>query len=112
MGFSNKACTESINKPMLSVQSSNTLRRAGIDYIEKLIDIADEGAFASFWNMGTKSHNEIQTKILVFGCERLTEKEKMKFFENWLRIIDNESKIRDKSLVDEKYGLVKNERSQ
>lgn len=82
MGFSNKACTESINKPMLSVQSSNTLRRAGIDYIEKLIDIADEGAFASFWNMGTKSHNEIQTKILVFGCERLTEKEKMKFFEN------------------------------
>jgi DNA-directed RNA polymerase alpha subunit len=31
-------------------------------------------------NLGKKTFNEIQTKILVFGYERLTEKEKQQFF--------------------------------
>lgn len=86
IGFSKKACEESIDELMLSVRSSNALKRAGIDSIEKLIDTIDAGTLNSLRNLGTKSRNEIQTKILVFGYDGLTEKEKAKFFE---KLIEN-----------------------
>lgn len=86
IGFSKKACEESIDELMLSVRSSNALKRAGIDSIEKLIDTIDAGALNSLRNLGTKSRNEIQTKILVFGYDGLTEKEKAEFFE---KLVEN-----------------------
>ena len=66
---------------MLSVRSSNALKRAGILTIGEVIDTIDAGALNSLRNLGTKSRNEIQTKILVFGFEDLTKKEKTEFFE-------------------------------
>ena len=86
IGFSKKVCEESIDELMLSVRSSNALKRAGIDSIEKLIDTIDAGELQSLRNLGTKSRNEVQTKILVFGYEKLTEKEKAEFFE---KLIEN-----------------------
>ena len=79
--FSKKVCEESIDELMLSVRSSNALKRAGILTIGEVIDTIDAGALNSLRNLGTKSRNEIQTKILVFGYDDLTEKEKAEFFE-------------------------------
>ena len=81
LGFSKKVCEESIDELMLSVRSSNALKRAGILTIGEVIDTIDAGALNSLRNLGTKSRNEIQTKILVFGFEDLTKKEKTEFFE-------------------------------
>ena len=81
LGFSKKVCEESIDELMLSVRSSNALKRAGILTIGEVIDTIDAGALNSLRNLGTKSRNEIQTKILVFGYDDLTEKEKAEFFE-------------------------------
>ena len=80
IGFSNNACNASIDDLVLSVRSYNTLRRANITTIGDLIERLNEGGLKTVRNLGTKSFSEIQTKMLVFGFERLSEKEKSEFF--------------------------------
>lgn len=50
--------------------------------IEKL----NEGDLKSIRNLGAKSYSEIQTKMLVYGFDRLSEKEKYEFF---CRLVEN-----------------------
>ena len=48
--------------------------------IEDIVDALSNETLIHIRNLGKKTFNEIQTKILVFGYERLTEKEKLQFF--------------------------------
>ena len=80
VGFSNGSCDCSIEELALSVRSYNALRRANITTLGDLIKRLNEGGLKNIRNLGVKSFSEIQTKILMFGFERLSEKEKSEFF--------------------------------
>ena len=80
VGFSKSACDSSIEELALSVRSYNALRRANVITLGDLIERLNEGGLKTVRNLGTKSFSEIQTKMLVFGFERLSEKEKSEFF--------------------------------
>ena len=80
VGFSKSACDSSIEELALSVRSYNALRRANVTTLGDLIERLNEGGIKSIRNLGAKSFSEIQTKMLVFGFERLSEKEKSEFF--------------------------------
>ncbi len=80
VGFSKSACDSSIEELALSVRSYNALRRANVTTLGDLIERLNEGGLKSIRNLGAKSFSEIQTKMLVFGFERLSEKEKSEFF--------------------------------
>lgn len=80
VGFSKSACDSSIEELALSVRSYNALRRANVITLGDLIERLNEGGLKTVRNLGTKSFSEIQTKMLVFGFERLSEKEKIEFF--------------------------------
>ena len=74
--FSVTACDAGIEQLELSVRSYNALRRAGIETVSQLVVGFNEGRIKSVRNLGAKSFREIQTRILVYGFELLTEKEK------------------------------------
>ena len=80
IGYSIRDCNASIEDLALSVRSYNALRRANIITIGDLIERLNEGGLKTVRNLGTKSFSEIQTKIMVYGFEQLSEKEKLEFF--------------------------------
>lgn len=80
IGFSKSACSANIDELALSVRSYNALRRANVSTLGDLIEKLNEGNLKSIRNLGTKSFSEIQTKMLVFGFDQLSEKEKIEFF--------------------------------
>ena len=82
VGFYKSACDASIEELVLSVRSYNALRRANVSTLGDLIERLNEGGLKSIRNLGAKSYSEIQTKMLVYGFERLSEKEKTEFFYN------------------------------
>ena len=77
--FSVTACDAGIEQLELSVRSYNALRRAGIETVSQLVVGLNEGRIKSVRNLGAKSFREIQTRILVYGFEQMTEKEKRHF---------------------------------
>ena len=86
VGFSKSACDASIEELALSVRSYNALRRANVTTLGDLFERLNEGGLKSIRNLGAKSFSEIQTKMLVYGFERLSEREKSEFFYN---LVDN-----------------------
>lgn len=80
IGFSKSTYDTTIDDLVLSVRSHNALRRANIATIGDLVERLNEGGLKSIRNLGVKSFSEIQTKILVYGFEQLSEKEKHTFF--------------------------------
>lgn len=82
--FSNASLSLDIDELVLSVRSSNALKRAGIITIGNLLEFISCENLKSLRNLGVKSRKEIQTKLLIFGYDRLTEKEKISFFCNLL----------------------------
>lgn len=80
IAFTKKACETNIDDIEFSVRANNALKRAGYFVIEDVVDALANETLIHIRNLGKKTFNEIQTKILVFGYERLTEKEKQQFF--------------------------------
>ena len=78
--FAGSACEASIDELALSVRSHNALGRANVATLGELIERLNEGGLKSIRNLGVKSFSEIQTKMLVYGFERLSEREKYAFF--------------------------------
>ena len=78
--FSQKACDTSIDELDFSVRASNAMKRASIFTIGQAIDLIVDDGLLQIRNLGKKTQNEIKTRILVFGYERLTEVEKKRFF--------------------------------
>ncbi len=80
VAFTKKACDTSIDDIEFSVRATNALKRAGYFTIGDVVEALSNETLIHIRNLGKKTFNEIQTKILVFGYERLSEKEKQKFF--------------------------------
>ena len=83
--FSQKACDTSIDELNFSVRASNAMKRASIFTIGQAVDLIADDGLLRIRNLGKKTQNEIQTRVLVFGYERLTEKEKKVFIYNTIR---------------------------
>ena len=80
IGFSEGDSASGIDALGLSVRSYNALCRAGIMTLGELIARLNEGTLKGIRNLGAKSYNEIQTKMMVYGFDRLSEREKNNFF--------------------------------
>ena len=80
IGFTKNACNASIDELALSVRSYNALRRANVTTLGDLIERLNEGVLKNIRNLGAKSFSEIQTKMLVYGFDHLSDKEKSEFF--------------------------------
>lgn len=82
LGFCGADIRGDIDNLNLSVRSYNALKRAQISTIEDLIDRLNNGDIRAIRNLGAKSFREIQTKLLVYGFEKLSEREKQTFYAN------------------------------
>lgn len=82
IGFTSKACNSGIEELALSVRSYNALRRANVSTLGDLIGRLNQGGLKSIRNLGVKSYREIQTKMLVYGFDLLSEKEQIRFFDD------------------------------
>ena len=80
IAFSQRACDTSIDELDFSVRASNALKRASVFTIGEVIDLIATEDLTRIRNLGRKTVNEIKTRILMFGYDRLTEYEKKSFF--------------------------------
>ena len=78
--FSRKACEMSMDDIDFSPRANNSLKRAGVFTIGKIIDLIADDGLLQIRNLGKKTQNEIKTRVSAFGYERLTENEKKHFF--------------------------------
>ena len=62
------------------------MKRSGIFTIGDIIDSLQDERLLKVRNLGHKTYCEIQTKILVYGYERLNEREKLAFFRDVVRL--------------------------
>jgi DNA-directed RNA polymerase alpha subunit len=56
------------------------MKRVGVFTIGEVINLIASDGLLRIRNLGKKTQNEIKTRILVFGYERLTENERKRFF--------------------------------
>lgn len=56
------------------------MKRVGVFTIGEVIDLIANDGLLRIRNLGKKTQNEIKTRILAFGYEKLTESEKKRFF--------------------------------
>lgn len=80
IAFSKSACDTSIDSLEFSVRASNALKRSGLMTVRDVIEAISDDKLLHIRNLGRKSYNEIKTRILKYGYDQLTEKEKVAFF--------------------------------
>ena len=80
IAFSKSACESSIDTLEFSVRASNALKRSGLMTVRDVIDAIADEKLMHIRNLGRKSYNEIKTRILKYGYDQLSEKEKIAFF--------------------------------
>lgn len=80
--FYAKSCKTELKDINFSVRASNALNRCKIFTIGELITLIQTEDLSSIKNLGKKSINEIRTKLLAFGYERLSEKDKLEFLKD------------------------------
>ena len=80
IAFSKSACETSIDTLEFSVRASNALKRSGLMTVRDVIDAIADDKLLHIRNLGRKSYNEIKTRILKYGYDQLSEREKIAFF--------------------------------
>ena len=78
--FSQRACETNIDELDFSVRASNSMKRVGVFTIGEVIDLIANDGLLRIRNLGVKTQNEIKTRILVYGYDRLSESERKRFF--------------------------------
>lgn len=78
--FRTKDCDTSIDDVEFSPRAEHSLKRSGVFTIGGVIDLIADDSLLRIRNLGKKTQNEIKTRILVFGYDRLTDVEKKRFF--------------------------------
>ena len=78
--FGRKACDTSIDDIEFSCRALHSLKRAGVFTIGGVIDLIADDGLLRIRNLGKKTQNEIKTRVLSFGYDRLSEVEKKRFF--------------------------------
>jgi DNA-directed RNA polymerase alpha subunit len=79
LSFTAKTCATELDELEFSVRACTALKRAGIFTVGQTVDLIAAGGLLRIRNLGKKTQNEIKTRILAFGYERLSEKEKRQF---------------------------------
>ena len=79
LSFTAKACATELDELEFSVRASNALKRAGVFTVGQAVDLIAEDGLLRIRNLGKKTQNEIKTRILAFGYDRLQENEKRQF---------------------------------
>jgi DNA-directed RNA polymerase alpha subunit len=80
IAYSRKACETSIDDVDFSPRANNSLKRSGVFTMGAIIDLITDGGLLRIRNLGKKTENEIKTKVLTFGYDLLSEREKLRFF--------------------------------
>jgi hypothetical protein len=78
--FSKKDCDTNIEEIEFSVRAMHSLKRAGAFTVGAVIDLIANEGLLQIRNLGKKTAVEIKVRIMEFGYEHLTEKEKQAFF--------------------------------
>ena len=79
--FTKRACEASIDDIEFSPRANNSMKRGSVFTIGEIIDIINgEDGLKRIRNLGTKTENEIKTRLLVYAYDRLTDNEKKIFF--------------------------------
>ena len=79
--FTKRACEASIDDIEFSPRANNSMKRGSVFTIGEIIDIInDDDGLKRIRNLGTKTENEIKTRLLVYAYDRLTDNEKKMFF--------------------------------
>ena len=89
LGFTKNVCNISIEELSLSVRGFNVLKRSNLDTIGDVIDAMNDKKLMSLRNLGEKTSREIKTKIVNFGYDSMSDKDKKDFLRE---IIDLNSK--------------------
>lgn len=82
--FSSAALATSLEGMDFSVRSTNALKRANINTIGGIVSAIESGELPRVRNLGVKSYREIQTRLLAFGYDRLSEAGKKRFLADLL----------------------------
>ena len=79
--FTKRACEAPIDDIEFSPRANNSMKRGSVFTIGEIIDIINgEDGLKRIRNLGTKTENEIKTRLLVYAYDRLTDNEKKIFF--------------------------------
>lgn len=89
LGFAKNVCNISIEELSLSVRGFNVLKRSNLDTIGDVIDAMNDKKLMSLRNLGEKTSREIKTKIVNFGYDSMSDKDKKGFLRE---VIDLNSK--------------------
>ena len=84
--LSQKTCDMGIDTLDFSVRANNAMKRAGLFSIGGVAEIIVGGELSKIRNLGKKTENEIKTRLLVFGYDKLSDKEKKEFFSDTLEL--------------------------
>ena len=87
--FTKNVCNVSIEELSLSVRGFNVLKRSNLDTIGDVIDAMNDKKLMSLRNLGEKTSREIKTKIVNFGYDSMSDKDKKGFLRE---VIDLNSK--------------------
>ena len=83
--FTKRVCEAPIDEIVFSPRANNSMKRASVFKIGQIIDIINnEDGLKRIRNLGTKTENEIKTRLLAFAYDKLTDNEKKLFFYNVL----------------------------
>ena len=88
--FSKSACLAQVDDVDFSIRANNALKRSGLMTVGAVIDAIADDRLMAIRNLGRKSYNEIKTRILLYGYDRLTEGEKLRFF---LDLVEQNNRI-------------------
>lgn len=86
IGYTHHACVTEIDALCFSVRSQNALKRAGFFTVGNVIDALNQDRLTGIRNLGRKSICEIKTRVLLFGFEQLSEREKIQFFHSVIEL--------------------------
>lgn len=86
IGYTSKACLTAIDELSFSVRSQNALKRASLFTIGDVIDAIENGEIEKIRNLGSKSICEIKSRVLLFGFNNLSEREKSEFFSSLIEL--------------------------
>lgn len=86
IALSQKTCDMGIDTLDFSVRANNAMKRAGLFTLGEVAEIIASGELAKIRNLGKKTENEIKTRLLVYGYERLSDKEKKEFLADTLEL--------------------------
>ena len=86
LGFTKKVCDVPVEELSLSVRGFNVLKRSNLNTIGDVIDAMNDNKLISLRNLGEKTSREIKTKIVDFGYNALSERDKKEFLLDTIKL--------------------------